>query len=202
MDLGTAIASSWSAGISLYAVIAVLGISGRADWIEAPTLFEQPVVIAIAVCLAIVDLVVDKIAWLDSVWDAIHTILRPIGGALISGLAPDQDLPLPVMLALGALLALSSHSAKAGARALINTSPEPITNIVASLVEDGLVGVVMTLAIAYPKIAFVVTIFLAIASTVAAVLLFKATRAVWRRIKKRGGWRRPPRGEPPTAFAY
>jgi hypothetical protein len=136
------------------------------------------------------------------VWDAVHTVIRPIGGALIGALAPDQDLPLPLMLAIGAALALSSHSAKAGARALINTSPEPVTNVVASLVEDGLVGVLMTLAIAYPRVAFVVTVFLAIASSVAAVLLFKATRAVWRRLRRRGGWRRPPRGDPPAAFAF
>ena len=107
---------------------------------------------------------------------------------------------MPVMLGVGALLAISSHSAKAGARALINTSPEPVTNLVASLVEDGLVGVLMTLAIAYPRVAFVVTVVFAISSTVAAVLLFKATRAVWRRLRQRGGWRSPP-PMPPPAFA-
>jgi hypothetical protein len=200
MDLGTVIASAWSAGISLYAVVAALGISGRLDWIDAPSLFERPLVIGIALVLFVVELVVDKIPWLDSIWDAIHTIIRPIGGAVIGALAPDQQLPMPVMLGIGALLAISSHSAKAGARALINTSPEPVTNLVASLVEDGLVGVLMTLAIAYPRVAFVVTVVFAIFSTVAAVLLFKATRAVWRRLRQRGGWRSPP-PMPPPAFA-
>ena len=94
------------------------------------------------------------------------------------------------------LLALSSHSAKASARALINTSPEPVSNIAASLSEDGLVGVVMALAIAYPKVAFVVTVVLAVASTVAAVLLFKASRALWRRFRARGA---PPPADPRTA---
>lgn len=200
MDLGTVIASAWSAGISLYAVVAALGISGRLDWIDAPSLFERPLVIAIALVLFVIELVVDKIPWLDSIWDAIHTIIRPIGGAAIGALAPEQELPMPVMLGVGALLAISSHSAKAGARALINTSPEPVTNLVASLVEDGLVGVLMTLAIAYPRVAFVVTVVFAIFSTVAAVLLFKATRAVWRRLRQRGGWRSPP-PMPPPAFA-
>lgn len=200
MDLGTVIASAWSAGISLYAVVAALGISGRLDWIDAPPFFERPLVIAIALVLSVIELVVDKIPWLDSIWDAIHTVIRPVGGAVIGALAPDQELPMPVMLGIGALLAISSHSAKAGARALINTSPEPVTNLVASLVEDGLVGVLMTLAIAYPRVAFVVTVVFAIFSTVAAVLLFKATRAVWRRLRQRGGWRSPP-PMPPPAFA-
>lgn len=181
------VASSWSAGISLYGVLAVLGIAGRLEWIEAPSLLERTWVIALALVLFVVELVVDKISWLDTIWDAVHTVLRPAGGALIGALAPGQEAPLPVLLGLGAVLALSSHSAKASARALINTSPEPVTNVVASLVEDGLVAVLMALAIAYPRAALVITVFLAIASTITAVLLFKATRAAWRRLRQRFG---------------
>jgi hypothetical protein len=193
LDLGTVVASAWSAGISLYAVVAALGISGRIGWIDAPSLLEQPWLIAAALVLFVVELVVDKIAWLDSIWDAAHTVIRPIGGAAIGTLAPDQEVPVPILLAVGALLALSSHSAKASARALINTSPEPVSNIVASLTEDGLVGIVMTLAIAYPRVAFVITVVLALASAVTAVLLFKATRAAWRRLRAwRGGGLPPP----------
>jgi hypothetical protein len=193
VELGTVVASSWSAGISLYGVLALLGIAGRLEWLDAPALLERPWVIALALVLFVVELVVDKIAWLDTIWDAVHTVLRPAGGALIGALAPDQDVPVPVLLGLGAVLALSSHSAKASARALINTSPEPVTNVVASLVEDGLVATLMALAIAYPKVAFVVTVVLTIASTVTAVLLFKATQAAWRRLRGRfGGGSAPP----------
>lgn len=186
MDLGTAVGSAWSAGISLYGVCALLGIAGRLEWIESPPFLEQSWVIGVALTLFVIELVVDKIAVVDSLWDAVHTFIRPIGGAAITSLAPGQELPLPLLLALGALLALSSHSAKASARAMINLSPEPASNVVASVLEDGLVGFVMALAIAYPRVAFVVTIVLALASSVVAIVLFRSTRAAWRRLRQ---WR-------------
>jgi hypothetical protein len=188
VDLGTVVASSWSAGISLYGVLAALGIAGRLEWIEGPWLLEHPVVIAVALALFAVELVVDKIAVLDTVWDAAHTVLRPLGGALIGALAPDQDLPVPVLLVLGALLAMTSHSAKASARVLINTSPEPLSNAVVSAGEDGLVGVVMALAIAYPNVAFGVTVVLVMASVATTVAVVVTGRAVARSVKTR--WRR------------
>jgi len=186
VDLGTAVGSAWSAGISLYGVCALLGIAGRLEWIESPPFLEQSWVIGVALTLFVIELVVDKIALVDSLWDAVHTFIRPIGGAAITSLAPGQELPLPLLLALGALLALSSHSAKASARAMINLSPEPASNVVASVLEDGLVGFVMALAIAYPRVAFVVTIVLALASSVVAIVLFRSTRAAWRRLRQ---WR-------------
>ena len=186
MDLGTAVGSAWSAGISLYGVCALLGIAGRLDWIDGPRFLEQTWVIGVALALFAVELVIDKIAIADSIWDAAHTFIRPIGGAAITSLAPGQELPLPLLLALGALLALSSHSAKASARAMINLSPEPASNIVASVIEDGLVGFVMALAIAYPRVALVLTIVLAIASSIVAIVLFRSTRAAWRRLRQ---WR-------------
>lgn len=182
------VASSWSAGISLYGVLAALGIAGRLEWIEGPGLLEHPVVIAAALALFAVELVVDKIAVLDSVWDAAHTVLRPLGGALIGAISPEQDLPVPVLLVLGALLAMTSHSAKASARVLINTSPEPLSNAVVSAGEDGLVGVVMALAIAYPSVALGVTVVLVMASVATTVAVVVTGRAVARSVKTR--WRR------------
>ena len=191
------VASSWSAGISLYGVLALLGIAGRLDWIQVEGLLQNPWCIGITLTLFVVELVVDKVAWLDSLWDAAHTVIRPVGGALIGAMAPDQEVPLPARVAVGALLALSSHSAKASARALINASPEPASNIVVSLVEDGLVAGLMALAIAFPAIAFALTAVLAVASTVAAVVLFTASRATWRRIAR---WRTERSGPaPPVA---
>lgn len=191
------VASSWSAGISLYGVLALLGIAGRLDWIQVEGLLQNPWCIGITLTLFVVELVVDKVAWLDSLWDAAHTVIRPVGGALIGAMAPDQEVPLPALVAVGALLALSSHSAKASARALINASPEPASNIVVSLVEDGLVAGLMALAIAFPAIAFALTAVLAVASTVAAVVLFTASRATWRRIAR---WRTERSGPaPPVA---
>ena len=165
---------------------ATLGITGRIGWVDVPPLLENPSSSAWRWCCSQSSSSSTRSRWLDSAWDAAHTVIRPIGGALISATAPDQEIPVPVMLGVGALLALSSHSAKASARALINTSPEPVSNVAASLAEDGLVGVVMTLAIAYPRVAFVVTAVLAVGSTLAAVLLFKASRAVWRRLSAAG----------------
>ena len=185
MDLGTALASAWSAGISLYGVVALLGIAGRLEWIESAPLTQQTWFIAAALVLFAVELVVDKIALLDTVWDAVHTVIRPIGGAFVAASAPDLDVPTWVLIASGGGLAISSHAAKASARALVNASPEPASNVVVSAVEDGVVAVVMALAIAFPRVALVVAIFLGVASSVAAVLLFKASTAVWRRLRGR-----------------
>lgn len=190
MDVGTAIASSFSAGISMYGVLALLGIAGRLDWIESPEFLERPVVIAVFVALFLVELVVDKIAWLDSIWDVVHTFLRPAAGALIMAVAPDQSLPVPVALAVGGTLALTSHGAKAGTRALVNTSPEPASNVVVSTAEDGLVALLMALAITYPVVAGVLTLIL----FVCAIGVILAARHLIRRVKRK--WadrrRRPP----------
>jgi hypothetical protein len=190
MDFGTMLASAWSAGISLYGVAAVLGITGRLGWVNAPSILEEPWVIAAALILFVVELVVDKIALLDSVWDTAHLVIRPIGGAVICSTAPDATLPLPVLVLMGGVLALSSHSAKASARLMINASPEPISNVVVSFAEDGLVSALMALAIAFPKVAAVITVVLAVASGVAAVLFYRASRALWRRVgARRRRWR-------------
>ncbi len=193
MDVGTAIASSFSAGISMYGVLALLGIAGRFDWIEAPEALERPAVIAVCVVLFLVELVVDKIAWLDSVWDVIHTILRPVAGAAIMAVAPDQSLPVPVALTIGGVLALTSHGAKASTRALVNTSPEPASNVVVSTAEDGLVAVLMALAIANPVVAGVLTLIL----FVCAVGVILAARHLLRRLKKKWRDRRHPPPHPP-----
>ncbi|HMQ27031.1 MAG TPA: DUF4126 domain-containing protein [Acidimicrobiales bacterium] len=197
MDVGTAIASSFSAGISMYGVLALLGIAGRLDWIEAPELLERPAVIGVCVALFLVELVVDKIAWLDSVWDVVHTFLRPVAGAAIMAIAPDQTLPVPVALAVGGALALTSHGAKASTRALVNASPEPASNVVVSPAEDGLVAVLMALAIANPVVAGVLTTIL----FVCAIGVILAARHLLRRLKRK--WRdrrRPPPSPPPEVI--
>lgn len=195
MELGTILASSWSAGISVYAVVAALGIAGRLGWIETAEVLQRPWVIGLALALAVVDLVIDKIAWLDSIWDGIHTVIRPAAGAAIAGLAASHqtvgpELPSTVVLALtGGGLAFSAHAAKASIRAVVNTSPEPMSNVVVSLLEDGLVAALLALAFAYPKVALAVTLVLFVVSVVVAVVLFRVARRAVRRI--RAGRRRP-----------
>ena len=139
MDLGTAVASSWSSGISMYLVFSVLGIGGRLDWVDSPTFLQKPWVIAIALAMFVVELIVDKISYIDSTWDAVHTFLRPLAGALLLS-SSDVSISTVVLALAGGALALSAHGAKASTRLLVNTSPDPVSNVVVSLMEDGLVA--------------------------------------------------------------
>jgi hypothetical protein len=181
MDLGTAMGAGWSSGISVYGVVALVGLAGRFDWIDAPSFVEQWWVIGGAVVLFLAEFVIDKIALLDSVWDGIHTFVRPaVGGYLMS--TADSDLSVPALAVSGVLLALASHSAKASTRLVVNTSPEPASNVAVSLGEDGMVVAVMALAIANPEIAAVVVVLLTLASVVVAVVLYRVARRVARRL--------------------
>jgi hypothetical protein len=186
MDVGTAVASAWSAGISMYGVLAFLGIAGRLEWITAPETLEQPWLIGVFLVLFAFEFVVDKIAFLDSGWDAVHTVLRPIAGGYITAVAPEQDLPLWVAAIIGGGLAFTAHSAKASTRALVNTSPEPVSNVFVSGAEDGLVAALMALAVAYPAAAFGVTVVLVVLSTLVAVVMARFILRLWRRFQ---AWR-------------
>ncbi len=194
MDLGTAVASSFSAGISMYGVIALLGIAGRLDWIDGDSVLEQPWVIALALVLFAVEFVVDKIALLDTVWDGVHTVLRPLAGALILGVAPDQALPVPLALGVGAGLALVSHSAKSSTRLLVNASPEPVSNVVVSAAEDGLVAALMALALANPEVALAVTLVLVLVAIGLIVMAWRVVGHVRRRWRSRATTGVPPPG--------
>lgn len=208
MDVGTAAAGAWSSGISMYFVAALLGLAGRWDWVTSPDWLQDPWVIGGALVLAVVELVVDKIAWLDSAWDAVHTVLRPIAGAAVFSSAGDDGTSFGA-IATGALLALSAHAAKASVRAAVNASPEPVSNVVVSTTEDGLVAALMALAIAYPTAALVVTGVLAVASVATAVVLVRTIRRLQLRLRARRLARRaeqaasragpaPPPPGPPT----
>jgi hypothetical protein len=193
VDPATAVTSAWASGISVYAVAAFLGIAGRQDWLDSPDWLQRPWVIAVAVALAVVELVVDKLPAVDSVWDAVHTGIRPAAGAvLLSG--ADVDAGTIGLAVGGALLALSSHSAKASVRLLVNTSPEPVSNVVVSTGEDGLVAVLMTLAVANPEVALAITVVLFIASIVVTIVVFKTIKGAWRRLTRRRRSASAPRG--------
>jgi hypothetical protein len=168
----------------MYAVAAALGIAGRLDWAETPAWLQQPWVIVAAIVLFAVEFVVDKVPAVDSTWDAVHTAIRPTAGAALMAGA-DADAGTVALAALGATLALSSHLAKATLRALVNTSPEPVSNVAVSVSEDGLVAVLMALAIANPEAALVVTIVLFVASIVTTIVLFRFVRRLWRRVTGR-----------------
>ena len=198
MDPSTAVASAWASGISMYGVAAFLGIAGRLDWLEVPAWLERWWVIAVAVALFVVEFIVDKVPAVDTTWDAVHTALRPTAGAVLLGEA-DADAGTLALAVGGALLALSSHSAKSTLRAFVNTSPEPVSNVVVSLSEDGLVAVLMTMAVADPELALAVTGVLFVASIVVTIVLVRFAVRLWRRWRTRlrggdpGRW---PDGDP------
>jgi uncharacterized membrane protein len=161
--LGRTLGLSFAAGINLYATMAILGLATRFNWVELPPqyrVFDNNWIIAIAIVLYVVEFVADKIPWVDSLWDAVHTVIRPIGGALIAVASIGQAQPVfQGMAALaGALVATTTHTAKAGTRAVANTSPEPFSNWALSFAEDGFVIALGLLALSHPFAAAIVVI--------------------------------------------
>jgi len=175
--------AGWSSGISVYGVVALVGVAGRFDWIEAPSFVEQWWVIGVAVVMFLVEFVIDKIALVDTAWDSVHTFIRPAVGGYLMSTATDTQLGVPALAVSGVLLALSSHSAKASTRLIVNTSPEPVSNVAVSLSEDGLVFVVMAFAISRPEFAVVLVALLTIASVVVAFVFYRIARRVARRLR-------------------
>jgi hypothetical protein len=184
VDLGTAVASSWSSGISMYLVFSMLGIGGRLHWVDSPAFLQKPWVIAAALAMFVVELIVDKISYVDSTWDAVHTFVRPLAGAWLFS-SSDVSTPTVVLALVGGALALTAHGAKASTRLLVNASPEPVSNVVVSLMEDGLVAALMTLALAYPVIAATVALLLTVVSVVVIYVVFGSTRYLLARRRDR-----------------
>ena len=147
---------AWASGINLYAAILVLGVLGATGNITLPTelvILTDPLIIAAAGVMYAVEFFVDKIPGVDNGWDAIHTFIRIPLGALLAAAAVGSDMNPSIVIAaalLGGSLAASTHAAKSGARVLINTSPEPVSNWLASLGEDAAVLVGLWTALHYP----------------------------------------------------
>lgn len=160
---GLLLGGSWASGVNLYLTVAGLGIAHRFQWITLPGELEvvsHPLVIAVAVAVYLVEFFADKIPYVDSIWDSFHTIIRPVGGATLGYLAMADAGPAMQMatsLVTGSI-ALDSHLTKATSRAAINTSPEPVTNSVASVTEDVSVIGIMVLIAKHPIIASLLVI--------------------------------------------
>jgi hypothetical protein len=200
VDIGTAMGAGWSSGISVYGVVALVGLGGRFEWIEAPAFVEQWWVIGVAVVMFFVEFVVDKIALVDSAWDSVHTLIRPAVGGYLMSTATDTQLSVPALAVSGVLLALSSHSAKASTRLVVNASPEPASNVAVSLGEDGLVLAVMAIAMSRPELAVALVALLTIASIVVAFVFYRTARRVGRRLRSAVG-RSPRRAGPDDHFS-
>jgi len=176
----TVISAGWASGVNAYLTVLVLSLAGRAGWGAVPDELQTDRVLTAALVLTAIEFVTDKVPYLDSVWDGVHTAVRPAIGSLL-GVAlageADTDGSGEVLAAAGSgALALASHGVKAGLRLGINASPEPFSNILASLVEDGLVTGVMLLAIDHPVPAAVIALVLLLSGLVLVVFLIKRIR--------------------------
>lgn len=184
--LGRAMGFSFAAGINLYATVAIIGLASRYQWVALPDqyrVFDNDWIIGTAIVLYVVEFVADKIPWFDSVWDAVHTAIRPIGGVVIAVTTLGEASPTTEVLVglMGGTLAAGSHFSKAGTRAIANTSPEPFSNWILSLGEDAFVISLGVLALKYPEIAALVVIVSAILILVFAAAMYRALKRWWRR---------------------
>ncbi|HEY3041074.1 MAG TPA: DUF4126 domain-containing protein [Pyrinomonadaceae bacterium] len=166
--LGLALGSAWTSGINLYATVAVLGLLQHYKLTHLPGslhVLDNWIIIGIALALYIIEFFADKIPYLDTVWDAIHTFIRVPAGAVIAAAATSDVNPAVQVVAflLGGGLALSTHGTKATVRASANASPEPVSNWILSLVEDVIALGAVVLAVLHPiGILVVILIFLVI----------------------------------------
>ena len=164
--VGTAASLSFLAGWRLYACIAAVGLAMRFGVIDLPQKIQaldalaNPWVIGVAALGAVAELVADKVMWFDTLWDGAHTLVRPLGGALLALAIVDASDPAwqVVVFMLGGGAALLSHSAKASARAAVNTSPEPVSNIAVSGFEDVMTAGGLWLVLSQPHIAIAVAV--------------------------------------------
>ena len=195
--LAIAAALGWASGFRLYAVLLLTGVAGAMGWVDLPTglqILQHPAAIAASGVMAFVEFFADKIPWLDSLWDAVHTFIRiPAGAALAAGaLGADGAAAGWVAALLGGSLAATSHATKMTTRAAVNTSPEPFANIAVSLVEDALVVGALWLAAEHPVV-FGIALVLALCVMAALLtVLFKFLKLVLGKIRGLGS------GQPAT----
>lgn len=180
--LPAAFASGWASGINAWATVLVLGLLGRFAHIGGvPAGFERTDVLVVMGVLALLEIVADKIPYVDSAWDSISTIIRPIAGAAIGALyaGATGDLTTITLASVGGLTALVSHLVKSGLRLAINTSPEPVSNWTASAGGDVAVVGVASLAVLNPLLAAAIAGVLLLAGLVLLALVATRIRRGW-----------------------
>jgi Domain of unknown function (DUF4126) len=166
--LGVAGSVSLLAGWRMYLCVFATGLAMKFGWIDLPhhlqslAVLANPWVIGVSGVGLVAEFFADKIAWLDSMWDAVHTAVRPVGGALLAMAIVDASDPKWQILSLllGGSAALVSHGAKSGARAVVNASPEPFSNIAVSSGEDVVSGGLLVVALSHPAAAVVIALLL------------------------------------------
>ncbi|MFE0103810.1 DUF4126 domain-containing protein [Streptomyces sp. NPDC059009] len=180
--------SGWASGINAYAVILLLGVfgaTGVSD--EVPEALQRPDVLIAAGMLFACEAVADKIPYVDSVWDAAHTVIRPVSGAVVGALLAGQSGSLSDLAAgaVGGSTALASHAVKAGTRMAVNTSPEPFSNFVLSTAEDLGVGGIVSFAMFHPEAAAIIAGVLLLLGLLLLVFLVSRIRRFLRRRAQR-----------------
>ncbi len=191
--------TGWASGVNAYLVVLMLGLLGRfTDLGDVPDALTRTDVLVVAGVLFSMEFVADKIPYIDSTWDAISTAIRPTAGVVIALLLSGDATTLEqaIYAAVGGGTALASHAVKAGLRAAINTSPEPVTNVTASVTEDITVAGVVLLAVYHPWWALGITATLLV---LGSVLVFLVMRRVRRGLRRRRE-RRENRSRPPAAL--
>ena len=180
--LSLALGAAWTSGINLYATVGVLGIAGRMELIQLPASLDvlmHPGVIAVACLMYLIEFFADKVPYVDSGWDALHTFIRIPAGAVLAAASLGELSPALEFMAIlaGGAVAASAHSVKAATRLAINTSPEPFTNWGASVAEDLTVLGVLWLIFNHPLVLIVLLlVFLAVVVWVMPKLLRLARR--------------------------
>jgi len=181
VTLGRTLGFSFAAGVNLYATVAILGLAARYGWVDLPQQFQSfnnPVLIGVAIVLYFVEFFADKIPYFDSLWDMVHTAVRPLGGALIAVATLGDASPgvEGLVALLGGTVAAGSHLTKTSTRAVANTSPEPVSNWALSFGEDVFVVGLGYLALAHPIAALVVAGVLLTLIVIFAAVIVRTVR--------------------------
>lgn len=174
---------SLAAGVNLYATVAILGLASRYGWVSLPDqfkVFDNPWIIGAAALLYAIEFVADKIPWFDSIWDSVHTLIRPVGGALIAVASLGHASPALQggIALLGGVVAASSHATKAGTRVAANTTPEPFSNWFLSLAEDAFVVGLSFITMKFPILALGISVVL-------LILIVLTARSIWKWFSRR-----------------
>ncbi|MCD6459864.1 DUF4126 domain-containing protein [bacterium] len=184
--------SSWASGVNLYLTAAALGIAHRLDWVQLPGNMEtlaNPLIILLALVLYAVEFFADKIPYIDSIWDTVHTIIRPMGGMALGYMAMSDMSPaiqIPAALLTGSI-ALDSHLTKATTRIAVNASPEPVSNSVISIGEDLTVMGALYLLVKHPVVISILVLLFILFSIWFFKKMFKFVKLVFSKKKKPEG---------------